>query len=68
MQISDMIRLIFTQYMLFIIIFCGVIISFVYPLLLKGRPILLEYKIGKYAGYAYIAFGLSMYVVNWFLA
>jgi hypothetical protein len=53
-----------TSYFVGLAVICGLILSFVYPHLLKDDRYPVEYKIGKYVGYFYIGGGLVLLLIS----
>lgn len=62
-DIIKILRLIFTPYLVGLMILCGVFLSFVFPSLIADNEFKTEYKIGKYAGYLYMGGSVFMYII-----
>lgn len=59
-----LIRMIFTVYLLLLLVFCGLVLSFAYPAMISKKHFPLEYKIGKYGGYLYIGGAFAMWIIR----
>jgi predicted DNA-binding transcriptional regulator AlpA len=56
--------MIFTEYLLLLLVICGLILSFIYPAMISQKQFPLEYKIGKFGGYLYIGGAFLMWIVT----
>ncbi|HBG76076.1 hypothetical protein QBE55_11275 [Eubacteriales bacterium mix99] len=64
MALLHFLKLWSTSYFVGLAVICGLILSFVYPHLLKDDRYPVEYKIGKYVGYFYIGGGLVLLLIS----
>ena len=57
-------KMIFSSYFVGLYIFCGIIISFVYPFLIHNSDTEFkkEYKIGRVIGYLYVSGSLAVFI------
>ena len=61
--ILRIIRMVFTQYLVGLLIICGVVLSLIFPAIIEDSKFPVEYKLGKYAGYAYMSLGVLMFII-----
>ena len=64
MALLRFLKLWFTSYFVGLAVICGLILSFVYPHMLKDDRYPMEVKIGKYVGYFYIGGGLVLLLIS----
>lgn len=62
-KLLQLMGLLFTPYFVGLLVVCGIILSFVYPIIIADSKYPVEYKIGKYAGYIYISGSLVIYII-----
>jgi len=63
MNIFKLFKMIFTYYLAALFIICGIVNGIIYPMILSDKKYPIEYRIGKYAGYAYLSFGVLILLV-----
>ncbi|MGI6706865.1 MAG: CLC_0170 family protein [Clostridia bacterium] len=66
-KISIFIKLVFTDYLLAILIVSGLILAFFYGKQVPKDKFPLEYKISRIGGFLYIFLGLTLFIFTRFL-
>lgn len=67
MDLARIVSMIFTHYLIALLLICGIITGFLYPMMISGQHYPKEYKIGKYVGYGYIGLGIVMFFITMIL-
>jgi len=63
-KISIYIKLVFTDYLLTILIIAGLILAFFYSRQVPKDKFPLEYKISRFGGFLYIFLGLALFILT----
>ncbi len=66
-KISIFVRLVFTDYLLAILVVSGLILGFFYSKQVPKDKFPLEYKISRFGGFLYIFLGLALFIFTRFL-
>ncbi|HHY82811.1 MAG TPA: hypothetical protein GX505_09060 [Clostridiales bacterium] len=62
--IIALMKMIFSLYFVGLTVICGLFLSFVYPMLISDPEFKTEYKIGRIAGYIYIAGSIFFLIIT----